>query len=71
MEMSDSLVYDVERFSSRLFGACMEWPRCSADLKDRQCNELGGGRRRLDSGATGVGRSGSHKEQQTHSGDGI
>ena len=35
------------------------------------CNELGGGRRRLDSGATGVGRSGSHKEQQTHSGDGI
>ena len=26
------------------------------------CNELGGGQRRLDSGATGVGRSGSHKE---------
>ena len=35
------------------------------------CNELGGGRRRLYSDATGVGRSGSHKEQQTHSGDGI
>ena len=35
------------------------------------CNELGGGQRWLDSGATGVGRSGSHKEQQTHSGDGI
>ena len=35
------------------------------------CNELGGGRCRLYSGATGIGRSGSHKEQQTHSGDGI
>ena len=35
------------------------------------CNELGGGRRRLYSDATGVGLSGSHKEQQTHSGDGI
>ena len=35
------------------------------------CNELGGGRRPLYSDATGVGRSGSHKEQQTHSGDGI
>ena len=35
------------------------------------CNELGGGRYRLYSDATGVGRSGSHKEQQTHSGDGI
>ena len=35
------------------------------------CNELGGGRRRLYSDATGVGRTGSHKEQQTHSGDSI
>ena len=35
------------------------------------CNELGGGRRRLYSDATGVGLSGSHKEQQTHSSDGI
>ena len=39
------------------------------------CNELRGetiaGRSRLYSDATGVGRSGSHKEQQTHSGDGI
>ena len=34
-------------------------------------NELGGGRHRLYSDATGVGRSGSHKEQQTHSGDSI
>ena len=32
---------------------------------------LGGGQRRLYSDATGVGRSGSHKEQRTHSGDGI
>ena len=36
MEMSNSLVYDVERFSSRLFGACTKWPRCSVDIKDRQ-----------------------------------
>ena len=35
------------------------------------CNELGIGQRRLYSDATGLGRSGSHKEQQTHSGDGI
>ena len=35
------------------------------------CNELGIGPRRLYSDATGLGRSGSHKEQQTHSGDGI
>ena len=39
------------------------------------CNELRGetnaGKSRLYSEATGVGRSGSHKEQQTHSGDGI
>ena len=39
------------------------------------CNELRGGTNaggsRLYSDATGVGRSGSHKEQQTHSGDGI
>ena len=35
------------------------------------CNELGIGQRQLYSDATGVGRSGSHKEQQTHSGDGI
>ena len=38
------------------------------------CNELRGeaiaGGSRLYSDATGVGRSGSHKEQQTHSGDG-
>ena len=39
------------------------------------CNKLRGetnaGRSRLYSEATGVGRSGSHTEQQTHSGDGI
>ena len=39
------------------------------------CNELRGGTNaggsRLYSDATGVGRSGSHQEQQTHSGDGI
>ena len=35
------------------------------------CNELGGGQRRLDSGATGVGRSGSHNNEQTQSDDGI
>ena len=35
------------------------------------CNELGIGQRRLYSDGTGLGRSGSHKEQQTHSGDGI
>ena len=36
------------------------------------CNELGGrGRRWLYSDATSAGLSGSHKEQQTHSGDGI
>ena len=35
------------------------------------CNELGGGQRRLDSGATGVGRSGSHNNEQTQSEDGI
>ena len=35
------------------------------------CNELGLGQRRPYSDATGVGRSGSHEEQQTHSGDGI
>ena len=35
------------------------------------CNELGIGQRRLYSDATGLGRSGSHKEQQTHSDDGI
>ena len=35
------------------------------------CNELGGGRRQLDSDATDDGLSGFPKEQQTHSGDGI
>ena len=35
------------------------------------CNELGGGRHRLDSNATDVGLSGFPKEQQTHSCDGI
>ena len=35
------------------------------------CNELGGGQRRLDSGATSVGRSGSHNNEQTQSNDGI
>ena len=35
------------------------------------CNELGIGQRWLSSDVTGRGRSGSHKEQQTHSGDGI
>ena len=40
-------------------------------LKSCMCNELGIGQRRLYSDATGVGRSGSHKEQQTHTGDGI
>ena len=35
------------------------------------CNELGGGRRRLDSDVTDDGLSGFPKEQQTHSGDGI
>ena len=37
------------------------------------CNELGihVGQRRLYSDATGLGRSGSHKEKQTHSGDGM
>ena len=35
------------------------------------CNELGGGQRRLDSGATGVGRSGSHNNEKTQSDDGI
>ena len=34
-----------------------------------RCNELGGGRRLLDSDATDVGLSGFPKEQQTHSGD--
>ena len=46
-------------------------PSLIAMLLMYMCNELGGGRRRLYSDATGVGRSGSHKEQQTHSGDGI
>ena len=41
------------------------------DLPENMCNKLGGGRRQLYSDATGVGLSGSHKEQQTHSGDGI
>ena len=35
------------------------------------CNELGGGRRRLESDATDDGLSGFPKEQQTQSGDGI
>ena len=30
MEVSDSLVYQVERFTSRLFRASTEWPRCSS-----------------------------------------
>ena len=45
------------------------------EVPDYKCNELRGetnaGGSRLYSDATGVGRSGSHKEQQTHSGDGI
>ena len=39
------------------------------ECQEHMCNELGGGR--LYSDVTGVGLSGSHKEQQTHSGDGI
>ena len=35
------------------------------------CNELGGGRRRLESDAADDGLSGFPKEQQTQSGDGI
>ena len=40
MEMSDSLVYHVERISSIEFGASTEWPRCSVDIKDRQYREV-------------------------------
>ena len=40
MEMSDSLVYHVERFTSRLFGASTEWPRCSVDIEDREYREV-------------------------------
>ena len=40
MEMSDSLMYHVERFTSRLFGASTEWPRCSVDIEDREYQEV-------------------------------
>ena len=40
MEMPDSLVHHVERFTSRLFGASTEWPRCSVDMKDSEYREI-------------------------------
>ena len=48
----------------------VKWNMQTKDMT-KMCNELGIGQRRLYSDATGLGRSGSHKEQQTHSGDGI
>ena len=52
-----------------------EYEETETDIEESSCStvvtNLGRGQRRLYSDTTGVGRSGSHKEQQTHSGDGI
>ena len=40
MEMPDSLVHHVERFTSRLLGASTEWPRCSVDIEDSKYREI-------------------------------
>ena len=40
MEMPDSLVHHVERFTSGLFGASTEWPQCSVDIEDSEYQEI-------------------------------
>ena len=55
----------------KIFSSPVRYKKFSILVMGTNCNELGGGRRRLESDATDDGLSGFPKEQQTQSGDGI